>query len=298
MVLVVVLVGLAGCSAVTGGGGSTTTAGTTPGPNTPTGTVSRTASATATGTTTASGGDRSPDETATDGNTTGRMAVVVDGSRLNLGARAGSSFRVDPDAPDTWHATGSPTLSAALSTVGVDANATSLSWDGRTYRASTNGTTLVYRVNGAPVNPSDYRLRDGDEVWVLVVTNGTEAETPGEYLSEDRLHVHGTMEFVVNGTSLDFGRDEWQNDDKYFHFEGGKAEPWHAHSWSVTLAYALSTLPGVDANGHGITYDGTTYAFEGDGPTASVTVNDHPVDPTTYYLTDGDAVRIVLRPGA
>ncbi|WP_144905658.1 hypothetical protein [Halobellus captivus] len=242
------------------------------------------------------GGDRETD--GDDAATTGLMAVVVDGDRLNLSETVEGSvaFRADDDEPDTWHADDSVTLAGALESAGLDADSDSLSYGGTTYSESTDGTQLVYRVNGESVNPVEYELADGDEVWVLVLTEETDASVPGEYIPPDRLHVHGSVEFKVNGESLDFSRDKWQaaGHNSHFHFEGGHAEPWHAHSWSVTPAYAFSTLEDIDVNRNSITYNGTTYSDEDAGTTVLVTVNGEPVDPTGYYLKDGDAVRIVI----
>lgn len=301
----------AGCSSLGGSGGdATATPGTEP-------TEAATTEPTSTETPSSDGGntpsqttdERSPsdDETASNGETTsddgtaattGKMAVVIDGQRLVLSSATEGSerFRVDDEEPDTWHANGSLTLASALSEAQVDANASSLTY-GDTYREQRQGTEIVYRVNGEPVDPSEYTLQDGDEVWVLVLTEETDVSTPGNYIPRDRLHVHGTMEFVVNGESLDFSREKWQtpSHNSYFHFEGGHAQPWHAHSWSVTLGYALSTLDGINASERGITYDGTTYAYDGTDATVSVEVNGEEVDPTTYYLKDGDSVRIVIQ---
>ena len=226
------------------------------------------------------------------------MAVVIDGTRLNLSERTGpsSNVRVDRDAPETWQ-TGDPeTLASALGAVGVDANATSLSVDGETYRDGRAGTDVVYRVGGEPVAPSEYWLEDGDDVRVLVVRNDTDAGTPGAYIPPERLHVHGSMEFVVDGDALDFSREKWQaaGHNSHFHFEGGHATPWHAHSWSVTLAYGLSTLEGIDVTDESLTYENTTYAYDDPETTVRFTVNGEEVDPTDYFLKDGDSVEVVV----
>ncbi|WP_435346662.1 hypothetical protein [Haloarchaeobius sp. HRN-SO-5] len=311
LVLVGLLATTAGCAALGAVDGASTTSPATghesqPGNVTETASVATTSTettvrATRTATTHSHDGPTSDhDHDGTDGTAeaSGSMAVVVDGDRLDLGSAVADSttFRMDGDHPDTWHANGTPTLAAALAHAGVNASATTLSYDGSTYRDAETGTELVYRVNGDPVRPTEYALQDGDEVWVVVLTDETNASTPGEYIPPERLHVHGSMEFEVNGDSLDFSRDKWQaaSHNSHFHFEGGHADPWHAHSRSVTLAYALSTLEDVEVTEAGITYDGTTYADDDPGTTVSVTVNGDPVDPTEYYLLDGDEVRIVV----
>lgn len=225
--------------------------------------------------------------------------MVVDGQRIDLAERlgtSGGSFHIDEDRRDVWHADGNPTLAAALSEADVDASASSLTFEGETYDASRSGTEVVYRVDGEPVDPSRYELQEGDEVWVLVLTEGSDPPTPGEHIPSDRLHVHGSMEFVVNGDSLDFSREKWQaaSHNDHFHFEGSHADPWHAHSWSVTLEYALSTLQDIEVTDHGIRYNGTTYSDGEAGTTVRITANGEPVDPSEYYLKDGDDIRIVI----
>lgn len=294
LLLVGALVVTAGCSGFGGGGGGAPTPNSTATDAVDGSAVGPGANETST-TTHGHGEAGTPAGNATAG-ATGRMAVVVDGKRLNL-SRAIAGTRSFSVVGDTWRASGDPpTLGAVLSVAGLDARATSLSYNGETYDERRPGTKLVYRVDGEPVNPAEYELEDGDEVWVLVLTDETNASTPGDYIPPERLHVHGSMEFVVNGESLNFSRDKWQaaNHNNHFHFEGGHSDPWHAHSWSVTLAYALSTLEDINASEAGITYNGTTYADDEAGTTVRITVNGEPVDPTSYYLKDGDEVRIEI----
>lgn len=277
---------MAGCSGLPVGGAGTSDT-TTPTPTaTPSPTSTPTPTATATPTSTATESDGSA--------TTGTMAVVVDGERLALDDAFGDSAPVTMASADTWRTDGTPTLARTLAAAGVNASETSLTYDGTTYDERSEGTRVVYRVDGDPVNPAEYELKDGDEVWALVFTEDTNASTPGEYIPQERLYATGTMDVTVNGQSLDFSREKWQSGDRnrHFHFEDGHANQWHAHSWSVTLAYALSTLDGIDVTENGFTYAGRTFTEE--EADISVTVNGDPVDPTAYYLTDGDAVRIVV----
>lgn len=232
------------------------------------------------------------------GEATGKMAVVVAGSELplqELSASGGSSFRIDEDDPHTWHANGSnPTLAQALSTLGVDAGARQLTYDGRTYRESTEGTGIYVRVNGEEVDPTQYKLQDGDEVWVTVETADMNVSTPGEYIDADQLHIHGDITFAVNGTEVDFSEERYQTNHQLFHFEGGHADPWHAHSYSITLKWAMDSLDGIEVSEDSVTYNGTTYDDSDAGTTVTIEVNGEPVDPSEYYLKDGDTVRIVV----
>lgn len=329
--LVALLLVTAGCSSLGGPGGDATPAGTnstTPEPATPTDPAAPASTPTSTPTTVSTAAPSTPapgtttnessdgpshthsatateNDTTADGNdtaTTGEMVALVNGVRIDLGEaiESSDSFRMADGNTDAWHATGNHTLSSVLSRAGIDASASTLTYDGETYDEGRSGTDVVYRVDGQPVDPTTYTLQDGDEVWVLVLTDEMNFSTPGSYIPPDRLHVHGSMDFVVDGHSLDFSREKWQTPghERYFHFEGGHAEPWHAHSATVTLAYGLSALEDINASERGITYNGTTYSYDGSGPSATVTVNGDPVDPTRYYLKDGDSVRIVLESDA
>ncbi|MGB9954800.1 hypothetical protein ACOZ4B_00175 (plasmid) [Haloferax prahovense] len=237
-------------------------------------------------------------ESSVDAAYTGQMAVVVAGERVSL------TEDLDEDAPihmsdvDSWHTNESTTLAAALDAADVNATESSLTYDGETYEESENGTKLIYRVDSHEVDPEEYTLESDDKVWVLAVTDDSNVTTPGEYIPPEQLHVHGTIDFTVDGERLDFSRDKYQQagHNDHFHFEGGHANPWHAHSAHVTLAYGMSTLDGINMTDEGVTYNGTTYAYDGDGDnaTANVTVNGESVDPTDYYLKNGDSVSIEI----
>ncbi|WP_253805870.1 hypothetical protein [Haloferax sp. Q22] len=237
-------------------------------------------------------------ESSVDAAYTGQMAVVVAGERVSL------TEDLDEDAPihmsdvDSWHTNESTTLAAALDAADVNATESSLTYDGETYEESENGTKLIYRVDSHEVDPEEYTLESDDKVWVLAVTDDSNVTTPGEYIPPEQLHVHGTIDFTVDGERLDFSRDKYQRagHNDHFHFEGGHANPWHAHSAHVTLAYGMSTLDGINMTDEGVTYNGTTYAYDGDGDnaTANVTVNGESVDPTDYYLKNGDSVSIEI----
>lgn len=107
------------------------------------------------------------------------------------------------------------------------------------------------------------------------------------------VHWHGQMEVVVDGHHVDFSKDRYQVQDKYFHFENGNGERWHVHGKGVTLAYGLDTL-GIDVTNSSVTYDGTTYRESDPGTNVTVTVNGDPVTPRSYVLQDGDTVRVVV----
>ncbi|MGM0591272.1 MAG: hypothetical protein ACQETI_06530 [Halobacteriota archaeon] len=238
-----------------------------------------------------------PASNARDQNATlsGKLTVVVGGSELALDeVDASDEVWIDANDGHTWHAADELTLSAALDSFGVDASEDSLSYDGTTYRASTDGTAINVRVNGEAVDPERYTLSDGDEVWVTVETAGMDVAIPGTYIKAAQQHIHGPMTVVVEGEGLDFAEDRYQSGHRYFHFEGGHSNPWHAHSWSVTLEYAITSLDGLELTEDGLTYDGTTYRDADSDTRVTVEVNGEAVDPGAYFLKDGDSIRIVV----
>lgn len=108
------------------------------------------------------------------------------------------------------------------------------------------------------------------------------------------VHYHGDVNVTIDGRTLDFGERQYQLQDDHFHFENGVGDRWHGHSRDVTLAYAMRTV-GVDVTRDAVTFDGTTYRDDEAGTTAVVEVNGNAVDPGSYVLQEGDAIRIVAR---
>jgi len=116
------------------------------------------------------------------------------------------------------------------------------------------------------------------------------------------VHEHGTINVTIDGTELDFSRDEFLRPREYqaFHFED-RSEIWHVHANRVTLEYAMWTL-GIGVSEDAVRYDGETYR-DGENATVIIEVNGEPVDPTEYVLSgasaanadQGDHVRIVVR---
>ncbi|UPV76846.1 hypothetical protein M0R89_20475 (plasmid) [Halorussus limi] len=240
------------------------------------------------------GGNDSESANAT-GDLSGKMTVVVAGTELPLDElSSGDRVSIAADDEHSWRANSSLTLAAALSSFGVEASADAVSYDGETYREATNGTEIHYRVNGEEVDPESYTLGDGDQIWVTVETADANYSVPGTYIDADQQHIHGPMTFVVDGEKVDFSAERFQSGHRHFHFEGGHANPWHAHSWSVTLQYGLNTLSGINVTDDSVTYNGTTYRRGAANTSVSITVNGEAVDPSEYFLKDGDEVRVVV----
>ncbi|WP_241662594.1 hypothetical protein [Halorubrum depositum] len=229
---------------------------------------------------------------------TGEMAVMVGDERVDLAANADGEDAINMADRDTWYTNESVTLSEALEVADVEAAESTLTYDGETYDESTDGTKISYRVGSHEVDPEEYTLESDDKIWVLVVTDDSDVTTPGEYIPPEDLHVHGSIDFTVDGEELDFSRDKYQQagHNDHFHFEGGHASPWHAHSAHVTVGYAMSTLEGINVSDDAITYNGTAYAFDGEDGAATVKVNGESVDPNEYYLKNGDSVTIAIEP--
>lgn len=245
----------------------------------------------------------SPTRTTTDEPTgasmdvSGRMTVLVGESELDESVDT-ASFEYEPNERHTWTATGGTTLADALATLDVEASDGELAYDGETYEDGSNGTMVTYRVDGDPVDPTEYTLAADDEVWVTVQTPETNRSVPGEYIDDSDQHVHGHLEIVVEGETVDFGQEKYYSNDDYFHFHDGEPESWHAHSHNITLTYALSTFTGVEATDDSFTYDGTTY--DSDDPDTSIRyeVNGESVTPSEYYVKDWDGIRVVVESDA
>ncbi|WP_416841690.1 hypothetical protein [Haloferax sp. DFSO52] len=304
--LVALLMTTAGCSSFTGGDTSTpteavtteTTAQTTQTTETTTQTTTQQETTTEEDSN-SSGNNSTSNETGAssiDAAYTGEMAVMVAGDRIDIAEKLDEEDAVAVTDTDTWYTNESTTLAEALADTGVEASESTLSYDGETYDESTDGTKIIYRVDSHEVDPDEYTLESDDQIWVMVITDDSNVTTPGEYIPPEQLHVHGTIDFTVDGEQLDFSRDKYQQagHNDHFHFEGGHANPWHAHSAHVTLAYAMSTLDGINMTDDSVTYNGTTYPYDGENGTVTVTVNGDPVEPTEYYLKDGDSVSIEI----
>jgi hypothetical protein len=226
----------------------------------------------------------------------GEMAAMVGGERVDLAANIEGEDAITMADTDTWYTNESVTLSTALADAGVEAEESTLTYDGETYDESTDGTEISYRVGSHEVDPEEYTLESDDKVWVLVVTDDSNVTTPGEYIPPENLHVHGSINFTVDGEELDFSRDKYQQagHNDHFHFEGGHASPWHAHSAHVTIGYAMSTLEGINVTDDAMTYNGTAYSLDGENGAATIKVNGESVDPNEYYLKNGDSVTIEI----
>lgn len=283
-----------GATNTTTGVSQTTQQSTTQGTTDGTQTTSDTTQTTSNATQTTSDGENSRTAAAS-----GEMAVVIDDQRLDLGEVAAtnesSQFWVDASGGTaTWQRTDAEvTLADGLARLGIDVTQNGLSYEGDTYENSEN-TSVAVRVNGNSVDPDEYVLEDGDEIWVVAITHPLEQKPAGDHIAHDDLHVHGHIDMTVNGEEVNFSQSKYKTPghNQYFHFEGDSAPLWHAHAWGVQLGYAMSTLPGINVTEDSVTFDNTTYERSDDGTSITIQVNGEPVDPSTYVLKDGDTVTI------
>lgn len=226
----------------------------------------------------------------------GELAVVVDDERVALSAESESAPVWFADQSSWATSEEQPTLAAALETADLNLSdgGDTVTYEGTTYRENESNVTVVVRANGDPVDPSEYQLSDGDQVWVEVLTAPVDQPTPGDYIEHHDLHAHGHVEMTVDGEAVNFSQSKYQTpaEHRYFHFESGSAPRWHAHSWSVTLEYAMGTFPGIEVTNDSVTYNGTTYDRNDPGTNVSITVNGDAVEPGSYHLKDGDSVHI------
>lgn len=227
----------------------------------------------------------------------GRMTVLVNNSELSESVDA-ESFRFSPSDLHKWNASEGTTLADALATLDVEASEGELTYDGVTYDDSENGTYVSYRVNGAPVDPTEHTLAQGDEVWVNVQTPETNRSPPGEYIEEEDQHTHGQLQVTVEGEEVDFGLEKYQHNDDHFHFHDGETEQWHGHSHDVTLEYAISAFADVNASDDSFTYEGSTYEADDPETTIRYEVNGESVTPSDYYIKDGDEISVVVETDA
>lgn len=108
-------------------------------------------------------------------------------------------------------------------------------------------------------------------------------------------HYHGTINMTVTGDQVDFSQDQYQLQDRRFHFEGGDGTQWHAHATGMTFEYAMNSLGfEVSLSPKSITYQGTTFT-DGEGYEVVFQVNGNPITDVGYVLKEGDHLRIVVR---
>ncbi|MFB6235614.1 MAG: hypothetical protein ABEH81_05855 [Halopenitus sp.] len=79
------------------------------------------------------------------------------------------AFHFEGGDGSRWHAHAKGvTLAYAMDSLGIQVNATSVTYEGTTYTDADANTTVTITVNGEPVTPSEYVLEKGDDVRIVV----------------------------------------------------------------------------------------------------------------------------------
>lgn len=103
----------------------------------------------------------------------GTIDVAVDGDQVDFSRDRyqfnDDAFHFENGDGSEWHVHAQGvTLEYAMATLGFDVAADAVTFDGTTYRAGDDGTSVTVTVNGEAVVPSEYVLRDGDRIRVVL----------------------------------------------------------------------------------------------------------------------------------
>jgi sulfur carrier protein ThiS len=104
----------------------------------------------------------------------GSIEMVVDGDRVDFSQDRyqlqADPFHFENGGGTRWHVHAQDvTLEYAMTTLGFDVTADSVTYEGTTYRDNDQGTSVSVAVNGEQVTPSEYVLQEGDRVRIVVV---------------------------------------------------------------------------------------------------------------------------------
>lgn len=119
----------------------------------------------------------------------------------------------------------------------------------------------------------------------------------------DGVDARGSIEVVVDGQPVDLSADRFQaeyadDDALAFHLHEGDDDWYMEGDERVTVAEAIDLLPEfgyeTDRDGVRVTIDGATYHTGDPDVRLRTFVDGDRVDPETYRLRDGDALRIEL----
>lgn len=103
----------------------------------------------------------------------GTMLLVVDGESVDFSRPPyqlqADAFHFEDNDGTRWHVHArGVTLAWAMETLGIPTTADTITFDGTTYDDADAETTVSVTVNGDPVEPAAYVLRDGDAVRIVV----------------------------------------------------------------------------------------------------------------------------------
>jgi hypothetical protein len=108
----------------------------------------------------------------------GSINVTIDGTQLEFTSGEFIKPQQYPkfhfeDQSGQWHKHAPDvTLQYAMATLGIWVTASAVEWEGTTYDDSDPGTDVRIRVDGESVDPAQYRLEEGDNIEIVVATDG------------------------------------------------------------------------------------------------------------------------------
>lgn len=110
----------------------------------------------------------------------GPINVTIEGERVDFsqpkyqrgGRLHDPIFHFEGGNGRTWHAHATNVnLSYGMQAIGIPVTDDSVTYNGTTYSNDDPGTTVVVEVNGNDVTPSEYVLKEGDRIHVVVTTS-------------------------------------------------------------------------------------------------------------------------------
>lgn len=103
----------------------------------------------------------------------GTIEVSIGGERIDFGRPAyqmqADAFHFEGGGGTRWHVHArGVTLGFAMRTLGLNVTADTVTYGGTTYRDAAPGTTVTVLVDGEPVTPRSYVLREGNHIEIRV----------------------------------------------------------------------------------------------------------------------------------
>jgi molybdopterin converting factor small subunit len=108
--------------------------------------------------------------------THGTIEMVVDGQQVDFSQGKyqlqADAFHFERGVGTRWHVHAQEvTFEWAMASLGIDVTESTVTYEGATYRDSDSNTNVTVTVNGESVTPSEYVLREGDEIRIIVETS-------------------------------------------------------------------------------------------------------------------------------
>lgn len=105
--------------------------------------------------------------------THGTIEVAIEGQRIDFSQDQyqlqADAFHFEGGDGTRWHVHAQGvTLEYAMATLGINVTESTVTFQGTTYRDSDSNTDVTVTVNGESVTPSEYVLREGDQIRIIV----------------------------------------------------------------------------------------------------------------------------------